>query len=277
MAAAEARTSTYRRSRAHLGGVSVLALLGVLVLLTQAASAAPRAGAPAPSRIPSSTGVFVGCYARSSGALRLVASRGRCQPGERRVTWSHVGPRGPAGEPGATGLTGPQGERGPAGETGAQGPRGQTGAAGPPGAAGPQGLQGIAGDPGPQGPQGLQGEPGPQGPEGDPGPQGLQGVQGLPGPAGPSGAQVVAGSSVISAANAARNTTVSATASCPAGTVLLSGGGLVTTTARQAERALLLASYPSAASTWTAIGVVAFASLGTGQTMSVTAYAICSL
>ena len=84
------------------------------------------------------------------------------------------------------------------------------------------------------------------------------------------------GTPVTSAANAPRNTTVTATAMCPAGAVALGGGARVTTTAAQKERALLTASYPSAAGTWTAVGVVAVGALGGGQTMTVTAYALCS-
>jgi hypothetical protein len=38
---------------------------------------------------------------------------------------------------------------------------------------------------------------------------------------------------------------------------------------------VLVSSYPSAAGTWTAIGVVT-ASLGAGQTMTVRAYVLCS-
>jgi hypothetical protein len=51
----------------------------------------------------------------------------------------------------------------------------------------------------------------------------------------------------------------------------------VTTTAAQTERALLTSSYPSGPSTWTAVGVVAISALGGGQTMTVTAYVLCSL
>jgi hypothetical protein len=68
-----------------------------------------------------------------------------------------------------------------------------------------------------------------------------------------------------------------ATATCPAGAVVLGGGAHVTTTAAQKERAQLVGSYPSAADTWTAVGVVTIAALGGGQTMTVTAYALCSL
>ena len=82
--------------------------------------------------------------------------------------------------------------------------------------------------------------------------------------------------SATSAANAARNTLTTATANCPAGTVLLAGGAEVTTTATQKERAPLVSSYASSATTWTAIGVVAIARLGGANTMTVTAQAICT-
>jgi hypothetical protein len=58
--------------------------------------------------------------------------------------------------------------------------------------------------------------------------------------------------------------------------VALGGGAQVTTTAAQKERAVLTSSYPSAAATWTAVGVVSTAALGAGNTMSVTAYVLCS-
>ena len=82
--------------------------------------------------------------------------------------------------------------------------------------------------------------------------------------------------STTSAANAARNVLTTATATCPAGKVLLGGGAQVTTTATQKERAVLVSSYASGATTWTAIGVVAVTALGAGQTMTVTAQAICT-
>ena len=59
--------------------------------------------------------------------------------------------------------------------------------------------------------------------------------------------------------------------------MLLGGGGKVVTTAIQKERVVLQTSHPSSATTWTAVGVVSIAALGSGQTMTVTAYALCSL
>ena len=63
--------------------------------------------------------------------------------------------------------------------------------------------------------------------------------------------------------------------SCPAGTLLLGGGGQITTTATQKSRAGLVSSYPSGAAEWTVVGV-AHSALGAGNTMTVTAYAVCT-
>lgn len=87
----------------------------------------------------------------------------------------------------------------------------------------------------------------------------------------------MAGTPVTSAANAGRNTTITATASCPAGKVLLGGGGTVTTTVAQKERVHMTGSSPTTTTTWSVIGVVGIGALGSGQTMTVTAWAICSL
>jgi hypothetical protein len=68
-----------------------------------------------------------------------------------------------------------------------------------------------------------------------------------------------------------------ATATCPGGKVLLGGGAQVTTTAAQKSRAALVSSYASSTTVWTAIAVVSTGALGSGNTMTVTAYALCSL
>jgi hypothetical protein len=74
---------------------------------------------------------------------------------------------------------------------------------------------------------------------------------------------------------------VTATASCPAGKVLF-GGGAIVSTDNGAHRGFVAvqSSYPSG-STWTAIGTVLTSTLnplplGSGHSMKVTAYAICS-
>jgi hypothetical protein len=86
----------------------------------------------------------------------------------------------------------------------------------------------------------------------------------------------VVGAPVTSAVNAPRHTLVTATATCASG-VVLGGGGQVTTTSANKDRAVLVASYPSTPTVWTVTGVVATAALGAGQTMTVQAYALCSM
>lgn len=252
--------------------IVLLALAVGLVLLTGAASGAPEKATR--TEIPNARGVYSGCYQQVTGELRVIPGSKGCRSGESRVTWNRrgqrgaVGLQGPQGDTGLQGPTGPTGERGPTGSTGPQGPQGNQGIQGPVGAQGPVG---------PTGPQGVQGDPGPQGPQGDPGPQGPQGDPGVQGDPGPAGSQLVTGTPVTSAVNAPRNTIITATATCPSGAVVLGGGALVATTATQKERAQLSSSYPSATNRWTAGGVVAIAALGGGNTMTVTAYALCSL
>ena len=65
----------------------------------------------------------------------------------------------------------------------------------------------------------------------------------------------------------------SASVSCAAGEKLLGGGGVVTTT-DTLDSVRLIASYPSAAGTWTATGS---ANIGQGKTWSIQAYAICGV
>jgi hypothetical protein len=54
-------------------------------------------------------GVIHGCYARKSGALRIVAPSRRCKRGESKVAWNHDG------RPGVRGVAGPVGPTGPTG------------------------------------------------------------------------------------------------------------------------------------------------------------------
>jgi len=83
------------------------------------------------------------------------------------------------------------------------------------------------------------------------------------------------GAGTSTTSNAAAGTTFSDTATCPAGKVLLGGGGTVTITNTSKQRVAMQASYPSSATTWTVTGVV-IAKLGAGVTARATAYALCS-
>jgi maltoporin len=72
-------------------------------------------------------------------------------------------------------------------------------------------------------------------------------------------------------------TTVTATATCPAGKKILGGGGSYTVSnASQANRVGLIASYPSAANAWTVTARV-HQGLSSGFTTTVTTYAVCTV
>jgi hypothetical protein len=102
-----------RDQRRRLGWRSLLAG-GVAVVMVAAGAGIGLAS------IPSGTGVFHGCYVKSSGALRVIdpSAHQHCKKTELAVSWNQAGQRG---------LAGPRGPRG------AKGATGQTGPAGPPG------------------------------------------------------------------------------------------------------------------------------------------------
>lgn len=138
--------------------------LAALTLLVGAGIAGAQGG---------SDGMMRGCYAKSTGDLRLLTKRSdRCKRNETAVRWSKEGRAGADGPPGAPGPQGPagvdgkDGAPGDHGDPGIQGPKGDTGSQGP---TGPQGAQGS---PGPEGPTGPEGSPGPEGPTGPQGPAG---------------------------------------------------------------------------------------------------------
>ena len=66
--------------------------------------------------------------------------------------------------------------------------------------------------------------------------------------------------------------TATTSASCTGGRIMLSGGALMTTTDTP-DLIQLVASYPSAAATWTAIGT---AGIKNNKTWSIQAFAVCS-
>jgi hypothetical protein len=84
------------------------------------------------------------------------------------------------------------------------------------------------------------------------------------------------GTTTTSAGGANKGTQVTSTATCATGKVLLGGGGHVTTTDTNLQRAVMVGSYPSSTTTWTTIGMVEDANLASGKTLSATAYALCS-
>jgi len=70
---------------------------------------------------------------------------------------------------------------------------------------------------------------------------------------------------------------IKATVSCPSGTSLVSGGATVMTTAgKHDDHALLSQSSATTTTTWTAVGVVTDGDLPSGETLDVTAIALCS-
>jgi hypothetical protein len=95
-------------------------------------------GGVALATIPGSGGVISGCYAKSTGSLRVVdASTAQCKGGEVPLTWNQTGPQGLKGDTGVQGTKGDQGAQGPQGVKGDTGPIGLTGPTGPQGPRGP--------------------------------------------------------------------------------------------------------------------------------------------
>jgi hypothetical protein len=85
-------------------------------------------------------GIAGGGYAIASdgGTLQACAHKGthvlytgKCKKGDKKLSWSQVGPRGATGRSGATGAVGPRGVTGATGATGAAGAAGAVGPIGP--------------------------------------------------------------------------------------------------------------------------------------------------
>jgi hypothetical protein len=194
---------------------------------------------------------FPGQLVRHNGflwVLPLTTINGHTEPGATVTEWDiWPGPiQGPMGPPGTQGPQGPQGLQGIQGIPGTQGPKGDTG---------PQGLQGLKGDPGPQGTQGAKGDTGPQGSQGpqglqgiqgatgSPGPQGAQGQQGPAGPAGASGASVLLNANTVTFTQPYNGIDNTAVARCPAGQIVVTGGG-------QCSTGVVLANGPLDSTSW---------------------------
>jgi hypothetical protein len=134
------------------------------------------------------------------------------------------------------------------------------------GHAGPTGQRGAAGSRGRVGPQGAQGLTGPAGPAGPAGAAGRDGTV--------AGATEISGAPVATAPNPYPGTSATATASCPAGSFLLSGGGQATAPVGGGADVALESSAPLNATTWQAIGAVVN-SMPSGDAMTVRAWVVC--
>jgi hypothetical protein len=120
-----------RRARSQLLTAAVSSLLTMSIV---------GAGAYATGLIPASDGTINGCYDRTNGNLRVVATAGDCRTAELPIQWSQRGPQGAAGAKGDTGAVGASGTQG---ASGAQGPAGATGPQGPKGDAGTAEIGGL--------------------------------------------------------------------------------------------------------------------------------------
>ncbi|MET0558033.1 MAG: hypothetical protein ABW065_05115 [Solirubrobacterales bacterium] len=103
-----------------------LAMVGLLSAFLLTGSA----GAAAP---PVKNGKITACYelrGKAKGSMRLLAGKGRCKRGERKLSWNVVGPAGSQGGAGAQGEQGTVGTAGPQGNPGAAGGTGSSGGTG---------------------------------------------------------------------------------------------------------------------------------------------------
>lgn len=144
---------------------------------------------------------------------------------------------------------------------------------------GPAGPQGATGPQGPAGPAGAVGPIGPKGATGPAGPAGAPGKQGAPGPAGPPGSVAKAGvvrpTALTSAPNPPVGAVLVARTSCPAHTVLLSGGAQVSAPGVVGDRNVeLRSSFPLNATTWQTVAEVT-GPLGAGNAMTLHPYVLC--
>jgi hypothetical protein len=98
-------------------GALALALLAAVALC---AALATDAGA---AKLVGKDGKVYACYkakGKTKGAVRLVAKKGKCKRGEKKISWNSVGPAGESGTNGESGSNGENGTAG-AGEKGATG------------------------------------------------------------------------------------------------------------------------------------------------------------
>jgi hypothetical protein len=86
------------------------AMSTVAVVIAAGGGAVAAAGA-----IGGTTAVIHACSKKSSGAVRVIGTNGKCSRSERALVWNQIGPPGPAG---AAGPEGPSGQNGANGTNG---------------------------------------------------------------------------------------------------------------------------------------------------------------
>ena len=94
-------------------------------------SALLLAGDAGAATSPIKNGKINACYkvrGKAKGSMRLLAGKGHCKRGERKLSWSVAGTTGAQGATGAQGGEGSQGSTGPQGNPGAKGESGSGGA-----------------------------------------------------------------------------------------------------------------------------------------------------
>jgi hypothetical protein len=85
---------------------------------------------------------------------------------------------------------------------------------------------------------------------------------------------VINATSVVSAPDPPVGTTLTATTSCPTGTVLLTGGAQVSAPAPSDHNVELRSSFPVNNTSWRTVALVT-APLATGQTMTMSPFVVC--
>jgi hypothetical protein len=75
-------------------------------VIAASAAALVTAGGLAYATIPDSNGVIHGCYAKNTGALRVIDTGQACTSKETPLDWNQTGPQGAPGAPGASPVFG---------------------------------------------------------------------------------------------------------------------------------------------------------------------------
>jgi hypothetical protein len=100
---------------------SRIGTLALALLAAAAICAVVVVGEASAAGLVGKDGRVYACYkakGKTKGAVRLVAKKGKCHKGEKKTSWSVVGPSGQGGENGQNGENGAGGEGGAGGEKG---------------------------------------------------------------------------------------------------------------------------------------------------------------